>query len=143
VGRVPSSPLHSKMKNVAHLVPISTFDCPMACVGIWIGCGSAHLLMPLTSSEAHGWCMLRHQPPSEISCSSRSWSLSLDRSGPALSSGKATPFSGCRMELPPTSTHWENTNFVSVEISLVKAYHNDESKYKLWRVKCINLVGLH
>ncbi|TNN64910.1 hypothetical protein EYF80_024908 [Liparis tanakae] len=25
-------------------------------------------------SDAHGWCMLRHQPPSDISCKSLSWS---------------------------------------------------------------------
>lgn len=34
--------------------------------------GYLHLLIPLTSKEAQGWCRLRHQPSSEISCSSRS-----------------------------------------------------------------------
>lgn len=52
-----------------------------------------YLLMPLTSSEAHGWCMLRHQPPSDISCSSLSWSRNLERSSPPLSFAKLCPFS--------------------------------------------------
>lgn len=44
--------------------------------------GYLHLLIPLTSKEAQGWCRLRHQPSSEISCSSRSWIRSLLRSKP-------------------------------------------------------------
>lgn len=67
-----------------------------------------YLLMPLTSSDAHGWCMLRHQPPSDISCSSLSWSRSLWRSSPPLFSPKLASCSTdllCLL-LPPTSTHY-------------------------------------
>lgn len=55
----------------------------------------AYLLIPLTSSEAHGWCMLRHQPPSDISWSSRSWRRSLERSSPPLSSSRLFPWLLC------------------------------------------------
>lgn len=69
---------------------------------------SPYLLMPFTSSEAHGWCMLRHQPPSDISCSSLSWSLNRCRSSLPLSSIALFPFSigFLWLSLPPTSTHW-------------------------------------
>lgn len=75
---------------------------------VFLGGGDAHLLMPLTSSDAHGWCMLRHQPPSDISCSSLSCSRKLARSSLPLSSAELLPFS-VRLEfsLPLTSTHWK------------------------------------
>lgn len=68
----------------------------------------AHLLMPLTSSDAQGWCMLRHQPPSDISCSSLSCSRKLARPSLILSSAELLPLLFfLEFSLPLTSTHWK------------------------------------
>lgn len=58
--------------------------------------------MPQVRSEAQGWCMLRQKPPSAISCNSRSWILSRERSAFCSTSADVA----LREELPPpTSTH--------------------------------------
>lgn len=124
VGCVPSSPFypthtHTHKENAMLTLlslarqKTSVYKSFNGGVFSFISCSSfgivltPYLLMPLTSSEAHGWCMLRHQPPSDISCSSLSWSRNLERSSTPLSS---TEFFACCtfllwLPLPPISTH--------------------------------------
>lgn len=54
-----------------HRDPLRNTTSHLPC-GARAALGYLHLLIPLTSKEAQGWCRLRHQPSSEISCSSRS-----------------------------------------------------------------------
>lgn len=113
---------------------------------------SPYLLMPFTSSEAHGWCMLRHQPPSDISCSSLSWSLNRCRSSLPLSSIALFPFSigFLWLSLPPTSTHWNRhsleTSVESVSMLTVLWWVKVQSKLKgfdwyfIWIYKIIQMT---
>ena len=67
----------------------------------------SNLLIPRTSRVAHGWCMLKHFPSSDISCNSRSWSLSPRRLW--TSSLTSPPSRACKHNWTGVTTKWKAT----------------------------------